>query len=335
MQKNNKKIVAVLGAGNMGTAVAYVLADNGHEVRLWNWEQDHKPLHEIIKYRENKTYLPKVKLSNNIIPVFHIEEALKDASVVFFVVSSGAMEHTISFAARSIHHRAVVVDVSKGVEPNSLQLIPNVITKHLRPSLKGNVVAISGPAVAKQMVEKHYTAMNIAGKRRSAIAKVREVLENDYIKLIPTNDMIGVELGGSFKNVYAIAVGMCDGLGYGLNTKAAILTYALRELAELIKSAGGKKETAYSLAGLGDLIGTAFAEESRNRQLGEYLGKGLTPAMAQKKVKQTVEGIGATKCLLQLAEKYNVDTSFAKIIYACLNAKGDSRKIFREFISSL
>ncbi len=329
---NNKQVVTVLGAGNMGTAVAQVLALNGHEVRIWNWEGDHIPLKQIEKHEENKKYLPGVKLSKNIISKYKIKDALHGADIVFFVVPSSAMEHTISFAARSIENKAILVDVSKGVEPQSLRLIPHIIIKHVRPDLRKNVVTISGPAVAGQMVKKQFTAMNIASKNNKAIKKVMDAMCNEYIKLIPTNDVIGVEVGGSFKNVYAIVVGMCDGLGYGLNTKAALLTKSLEEIASLIQAMGGRKHTANELAGLGDLIGTSLCPESRNRTLGEYLGRGLKGPQAQKKIKQTVEGVSATLCLLKLARKHKVKVPLAEMVNECLSTKGDPRKIFHNFL---
>jgi len=327
-----KQIVAVLGAGNMGTAIAQVLADNGNEVRIWNWEGDHIPLRQIEKNRENKKYLPGVKLSKNIIPKNKIEEALENAEVVFFVVPSGAMEYTISFAARSIKNNAILVDISKGIEPNSLRLIPHIIIKHVRPELKKNVVTVSGPAVAGQMVAKQFTAMNIASKNKKAIKKVIEVFANKYIRLIPTTDVVGVEIGGSFKNVYAIAVGMCDGMGYGLNTKAAILTKSLEEIANLIGAVGGRKHTAYELAGLGDLIGTSLCSDSRNRTLGEYMGQGMTAKKALKKIKQTTEGIDATKCLLRLAKKHKVEVPFAKMIGKCIDTTGNPKNILHNYL---
>lgn len=147
--------------------------------------------------------------------------------------------------------------------------------------------------------------------------------------------MIGVEVGGSFKNVYAIAVGMCDGLGLGLNTKAALLTYALREIADLIRAMGGKRDAAYELAGVGDLIGTSLCPESRNRTFGEYLGKGMSGKQALKRMKQTVEGVDAANCLLRLAERHKVDAPFAKTIFACFNTKGDPRLTFKKFLGNL
>lgn len=328
------KLIAVLGAGNMGTSVAKVLAENGQIVRIWNWEGDHEPLKQIESCGENKKYLPGFKLSKRVIPCFKIEDALRGAEVVFFVVPSGVMEHTISFAARSIKHDAILVDVSKGIEPNSLQLIPHVIAKHVRPALRKNIVTISGPAIAAQLARGQYTAMNIASKNKNAIKKVMEVMVNDFVKLIPTSDVIGVEIGGSFKNAYAIAAGMCDGMKLGLNTKAALLTRALTEIAKLIKAAGGKEHTAYELAGVGDLIGTALCSDSRNRTFGEYLGKGFTSVQALRKIKQTVEGVSAVRCLLRLARRHNVCVPFAEAINRCVKSKYDPRQELMSFLRS-
>lgn len=334
MKKNKKEknIVTVLGAGNMGTAVAQVLADNGNIVHIWNWEGDVAPLQQIEKHHENKNYLKGVKLSKNIIAKYKIEEALSEASFVFLAIPSSVLEHTIAFAARNIRNRAVVVDLSKGIDAKSLQITSFVIAKHLRSSLKKNVVTISGPAIASQMVSKNFTAMNIASKNMNAVRKVRDIMENEYVKLVPTKDVIGVDVGGSFKNVYSIAIGMCEGLGYGLNTKAALLTYALKEIADIIKAMGGKRATAYDLAGLGDLIGTSLCEDSRNHRFGKYLGQGLTAKKARTKVKQTVEGIDAADCLVRLSKKYGLDTPFAHTIFHCIASKHDPRRAFERLL---
>jgi len=313
-----QKTVAVLGAGNMGTAVAQVLADNEYLVKIWNWEGDLEPLKQIEKFAENKKYLPGFKLSKNIKPCYKIAEAVENAKIIFFVVPSGVMEHTISFAARSIPAKAILVDVSKGVEPNSLCLLTEVIKKHVDAGLKKNIVTISGPAIARQIMERKFTAMNIASKNNLAMQEVIKAVQNSYVKLIPTNDVIGVEIGGSFKNVYAIAMGMCDSLGYALNTKAVLIVKALDEIANLTSAMGGKRHTAYELAGLGDLIGTSLCDESRNRTFGEYLGKGLKPGVALKRVGQTVEGVSAVHCLKRLGEKYKINLPFANMVYDCV-----------------
>ena len=324
--------LAVLGAGNMGTALAKALSENGHQVNIWNWEGDLSPLKQIEKYHENKKYLPGFKLSKNITPYFKIADALKDVEVVFFVVPSVAMSHTVAFASRNVPKDAVLVDLSKGIDVNTLEITTDVIAKNVCPSLRSNIVSVSGPAIALQMANRQYTAMNIASKNKKAIKKVMDVMVNDYIKLVPTDDVIGVEIGGSFKNAYTIAAGMCDGMKLGLNTKAALLTKALSEISLLIKAAGGREHTAYELAGVGDLIGTALCPISRNRTFGEYLGKGFTGEQALKKIKQTVEGVNAVHCLIRLAKKHNVQVPFAEAIAGCVNTKNDPRRYFMDFL---
>jgi len=329
---NMQRNLAVLGAGNMGTALAKVLAENGFVVRIWNWEGDLSPLKQIEKYRENKKYLPGFKLPKNILPCYKIAEALKNVEIVFFVVPSVAMSHTVAFASRNMPKDAILVDLSKGIDVNSLEITTDVIAKNVCPSLRSNIVSVSGPAIALQMANRQYTAMNIASKNKTAIKKVMEVMVNDYIKLVPTDDVIGVEIGGSFKNAYTIAAGMCDGMKLGLNTKAALLTKALTEISQLIKMAGGREHTAYELAGVGDLIDTALCPISRNRTYGEYLGKGMTSEQALKKVQQTVEGINAVHCLIRLAKKHNVKVPFAEMIADCVNSKADPRRHFKEYL---
>ncbi len=334
-KKQRYTSVAVLGAGNMGTAIAQILADNGHQVKIWNWEGDLLPLKQIKKYRENKKYLKGIKLSKLIVPHTSIVETLDDVKIVFLSIPSSVLEHTISFASRNIPDKCIIVDVSKGLDPKTLRITPYIISKHVRPSLRKNITAISGPAVAGQMVRQQFTAMNIASKNTKAIKRVQDVLENDYMRLVPTDDVIGVQVGGAFKNVYTIALGMCDGIGYGLNTKAAILTYALKEIAALIQAMGGKKKTAYELAGVGDLIGTSLCVDSRNRRFGECLGKGMTPKASIKKVQQVVEGVDATHALIRLSRKYHISTPFAHTIYHCISSKHDPRRAFREFLHSI
>lgn len=335
MAKKIEKKIAVLGAGNMGTAIAKIISENGHFVNIWNWEGDHEPLKQIQLYHENKKYLPGIKLSDKVVSYFEIEETLVDADIIFFAIPSNVLEYTISFAARNIKNNSVLVDLSKGLEPHSLTLMTKVIAKHVRPKLKNNIVSLSGPSVATQMAKGNYTAMNIASKNRRAMKKVIDVLSNKFIKLIPTTDVIGVEVGGSFKNVYAIAMGMCDALGYSLNTKAALLTRAIDEIADLISAMGGRRKTAYELAGLGDLIGTALCPDSRNRIFGEYLGSGMSGKAALQRVKQVVEGVSATNCLIQLAQKYKVETPLAEMVYLAINSSKNPRKIMSDFLVRL
>ncbi|MBI2436998.1 MAG: NAD(P)H-dependent glycerol-3-phosphate dehydrogenase [Candidatus Magasanikbacteria bacterium] len=333
--KRGKKQIAVLGAGNMGTAIAQVLADNGHTVRIWNWEGDREPLEQIQTFHENKKYLKGIILSKKIIPEFAIADALEDADFVFLAIPSCVLEHTIGFATRNIPNEAIIVNTSKGICPETLRPMSSVLSAHLNTLQHNNFVTISGPAVAMQMAEKRFTAMNIVSKNADAVRSVQTVLGNSYIKLFPLTDIVGVEVGGTFKNAYAIAMGICDGMQLGSNAKAALLTFSLHELNVLIHAMGGKNGTAYELAGLGDLIGTSFAETGRNRSFGEYLGRGLTTDEAKEKISQTIEGLSAVHCLIQLVRTYHIDAPFAHAIYHAVENKHDPRVGFKRFLENL
>lgn len=328
-------VVAVLGAGNFGTAFAKVLAENGHTVRLWNWAGDADVLSEIEKSHVNKKYLPGVKLPKNILPEGEMEKAVADAEAVFFAVPSHVVARVAESADPFLTKDAIIVDISKGLIPDSLELVPVCLANRLGRVRSKNIVAIAGPAIAKQLAAGKFTAMNIAGKNKKVVARVRAMVENDFVKLIPCADIIGVEIGGLGKNVYAIILGICDGAGIDLNAKAVLLTIALKEMSELIKAMGGKKETAYELAGLGDLIGTALSPDSRNRRFGEYLAKGMSKEEALAKIGQVVEGVSAADCFVALAEKHGLHAPLAFLTRRAINEKLDMKEIIRNFLSAM
>jgi glycerol-3-phosphate dehydrogenase (NAD(P)+) len=327
--------VAVLGSGNMGTAVAQVLAVNGHEVRLWNHEGDREPLKEIEEFGENKKYLPGLRLSKNINPISDIAGALKDARIVFFAVPSRFVESVVKKAAPYLPAIAVCVDVSKGMDEKSLGLITGIIGKNLPPELRQNVVTVSGPTMATDMARGQFTAMNIASKNKSAANLVKHALENQNIKIVFTDDIVGVEVAGSFKNVYAIAMGLCDGLEFSMNTKAALLVQSLKEMGLLIKKMGGKAETLYGLAGLGDLIGTGMAVSSRNRRFGESLVRLKDPKKAAAAAGLIIEGIWASGILCRLGKKYHVKLPFADMVYSVISGKSNPKKEIEKYLSTL
>lgn len=307
--------ITILGAGNMGTAVAHVIASNGYQVKLWNYEGDPAPLQQIAESRENKKYLPGIKLSANIIPEPNLPKALARADVVFYVLPSNFMEALIKRAAKYLKKNAISVDASKGLDEKSLSIIPEVFKKHVTCNNRLFLASISGPAIAKDMAEGNFTAMSLAVKNLTAQKIIQTVMENKNLKLIPTQDFIGVEVAGSLKNVYAIALGLCDGLNYPMNTKAALLVTALNEIGRLVNKMGGQTDTVYGLAGLGDLVGTGLCASSRNRRFGEFLAGGLSNEEAIKKVGQIVEGINACKILMRLGKKFQVKLPFARMVY--------------------
>lgn len=333
--RTTSSIVAVLGAGNYGTAIAQVLAENGHRVHLWNWEQEHEPLQQIEKYQENKRYMPGVKLLKRVVPTYTIEDAMRGVEAVFLAVPSAAMDHTVSFAARHIPKNAVVVNVSKGFNIASCEPLSKTISRHLSSTQKKTFTVVSGPAVANQIVLHHLTAMNIASKNDASLKKVYGLLANPFLRLAPTHDILGVEVGGLAKNVYAVAFGMCDGMGIELNTKAALVSIAVKEMAVLMKALGAKRETAYELAGIGDLIGTGFNKTSRNCRFGSLLGQGKTVKEALDDIKQTVEGINASSCLHQLEETHKLELPFADMVYRSIHTKSEPVKMMEKYLSKL
>jgi len=329
---SKKHTIAVLGAGNMGTAIANVIATNGYKVKLWNHSGDLEPLEQIKEKRENKKYLPGIKLSANIVPQADMSKALEKAGLIFFVVPSCFMERIIKLSVPYIPHKAVCVDVSKGMSDKSFCLITKIL-KDVLP--KNKIATISGPAIAKQMVLGGFTAMNVASANSQAVALVKKVLENKNLKLISTNDIAGVEMSGSFKNVYAVGLGICDGLGLPTNTKAVLLCEALREMSMVIQKMGGKAGTVYGLAGLGDLVGTGFAESSRNRRLGELLGRGETAADALAKVGQVAEGVPAAAALRALSKKFKIKTPLAQTVYKIIKNQVSPKKGIADFLKNL
>lgn len=316
----------------MGTAIAQVIALNGYKVKLWNHSGDLEPLRQIKEKQENINYLPGVKLSGNIFPEHSIEQTVLKADIIFISVPSVFIAAVAKQLAPHLSGREICVDVSKGLDEKSLSLTTDILKSSLP---KNKIVTISGPAVAKQMVVSGFTAMNVASADVGVIKLVKKVMENKNLKLFPTNDIIGVEAAGSFKNVYAIVMGMCDGLNMPTNTKAVLFVVALQEMSLLVKKMGGRAETVYGLAGLGDLIGTGLAHSSRNRRLGEFLAKGLSLEKAVAEVGQVVEGAVAAKVLNNLSKKYKLKTPLAEIVYKIICGKLSAKAGMENFLKKL
>ncbi len=308
----------------MGTAMAKIVAENGYTVKLWNYSGDVEPLREIEKFGENKKYLLGVKLPRSVIATYEIADAVKDAQVIFFVVRSGAMESVMKAVVTHLAPGSILVDVSKGLHPKTNEMIP-VMMKRMLGRKKASVVSLTGPAVAQQICEGHPAVLVAASSVQLACKQVKTVLENKSVKVLLGEDMVGGEVVQSFKNVYAIGLGMAQGLGFPFNTQAILFTLALGEIAQLNKKMGGKMETVYGFAGLGDFLTTAMSSEGRNRRFGECLGQGLCKVDATVKVNQTVEGIAATLCLKKVARKFGLKLPFAAAIDAVIEGRTSAK----------
>ena len=295
------KKVTVIGSGSWGTALAVMLAENGHEVFIWTRRQD--AVDELLKERTNKKYLPGVVIPDSIQATTDRKEAVDGADIVILAVPSRAVAQTVRDFAPYLKTWQILVNVAKGLEPETLFLLSDVIK---REAPQCEVCVLSGPSHAEE-VSRGLPTTCVAGAHSKAAAEyVQSLFMSPVFRVYTSPDMLGIELGGALKNVIALAAGTADGLGCGDNTKAALITRGIAEITRLGTVMGGKPETFSGLTGIGDLIVTCASMHSRNRRAGILIGKGYTMDEAMKEVKMVVEGVYSAKAALKLAEKYHV-----------------------------
>lgn len=308
--------IGVIGAGSWGTTIANLLAMKGHDVNLWVYEED-----LCKRMREsgvNDVYLPEIILSENVKPTNSLEEALSGMEMVVSAVPSQLVRKVISRAVPFIPEKAVIVSLSKGIEDGTLMLMSDLLKDVLPSRLHGNLCYLSGPSFAKEVALKMPTAVVIASENREAAQKAQELFTTSYFRVYTHDDVEGVELGGAVKNVIAIATGISDGLGFGYNTRAALITRGLAEIARLGVRLGANPLTFSGLAGMGDLVLTCTGEISRNRTIGFKIGKEMTLNEATEGMKMVAEGIATAKAVCELSRKVGVDMPIAEHVYRIL-----------------
>lgn len=305
--------VAVLGAGSWGTALAMVLCDNNHDVRLWTHRPVQKELME--KERENKKYLPDVKLPDNLQIFDHLEESLREVQAIIIVVPTKAIRETCKKINKMLNHRVTVVHGSKGIERDSHYRVSEMIREELNPDLYDHIVALSGPSHAEEVSVKHPTTITAASDSQEAAIFTQDLFMNDHFRVYTSRDIIGVELGGALKNIIALGAGISDGLNYGDNAKAALITRGLAEITRLATAQGANPLTFIGLSGVGDLIVTCTSKHSRNWRAGHMLGQGMKLDEILEQMGMIVEGILTTQAVFQLAQKEKVDMPITKGIY--------------------
>ncbi len=274
MLKNNK--IAVIGAGSWGTSIASVLAHKGYDVSLWGHESAH--VDDLCKARENIAFLPGYKFKDNIYPTNSYKECVKGCTVVCMVVPSHAYRTVFTELLPFLEDNCTIVSAAKGVENKSLKTMSQVMEECIddyQISKKFNISVLSGPSFAKEVAEKVPTAITIGCKDISIAKALQKTFVTDYFRVYASSDVIGLEINGALKNIVAIAAGICDGLGYGLNTRAALITRGLAEITRLGTYLGAQPATFSGLSGLGDLLLTCTGDLSRNRSVGLKLGQGL------------------------------------------------------------
>jgi glycerol-3-phosphate dehydrogenase (NAD(P)+) len=325
----SKTSFAVLGAGSWGTALSVLLADNGHAVQLW--DRDSELLEALQTARENRRYLPGVQLPAGIAVSRDPAAALKAADIPFLVVPSGGFREVLKTHADIIRRKDKLVWATKGLEEETQSLLHAIAREILGERV--SLAVISGPNFAVEVGQRMPTATTVAADNESFATEVAHCLYNDWFRPYTSTDMIGVQLGGALKNVIAIASGIADGLGFGANTRAALLTRGLAEITRLTVRMGGRLETLSGLAGVGDLVLTCTDNKSRNRRLGLILatGKSLPEAMAE--IGQAVEGVKTAKAAHLLAQKMAVDMPIVEQIYRILFENVPARQAVKTLLA--
>jgi glycerol-3-phosphate dehydrogenase (NAD(P)+) len=306
--------IAVLGAGAWGTALALVLARNGHTVRLWS--HDANQIKILTTSRENKRYLPGFYFPDNLYPEFNIESALHNADGILMAVPSHAFREVLEQAKPYITSHMALSWASKGLDPSTHLFLSDVV-KTLLPGKSFSV--ISGPSFASEVAAEKPTAITLASSDDTVANFWQQVLHNQtYFRVYLSKDIIGTQLGGAIKNVLAIATGVACGLQLGANTQAALITRGLSEMMRLGLAFGAQPDTFMGLAGMGDLILTCTDDQSRNRRFGRLLGEGKPMSEALASINQVVEGIQATAHIHALAQKMNIDMPISEQVYEVL-----------------
>ncbi|WP_102274742.1 NAD(P)H-dependent glycerol-3-phosphate dehydrogenase [Cytobacillus massiliigabonensis] len=314
--ERKRESIAVIGAGSWGTALAMVLADNNHDVKLWGHNPDQ--IKEINEHHTNKKYLPDILLPEGIKGIASLEEALFGVNTIILAVPTKAIREVIGNISAIRKEPLTVVHVSKGIEPDTLLRISEMIEEAMPDSLLANVVVLSGPSHAEEVSLRHPTTVTVSSKNMAAADQVQDLFINNNFRVYTNPDIIGVEIGGALKNIIALAAGITDGLGYGDNAKAALITRGLAEIARLGMKMGASPLTFSGLTGIGDLIVTCTSVHSRNWRAGHLLGKGHNLQEVLDNMGMVVEGVRTTKAAKQLAEKYEVNMPIADALYDVL-----------------
>ena len=294
--------VSVLGAGSWGTALSLLLCKNGHEVTLWSALEDEVRM--LCEKREHESKLPGVRLPEDMKITADLEDSLQDPDVAVLAVPSPFTRSTAHRMASFVKKGQIIVNVAKGVEEHTLMTLSEIISEEIP---QADVCVLSGPSHAEEVGKGLPTTCVVSAEKRETAEYLQGIFMSSVFRVYTTPDILGVELGGALKNVIALAAGTADGLGYGDNTKAALITRGIAEISRLGTKMGARAETFYGLSGIGDLIVTCASVHSRNRKAGYLMGKGYTMQEAMDEVKMVVEGVYSARAAKSLAEKYQVE----------------------------
>lgn len=324
MTQNARVKCSVIGAGSWGTTLAHLLADAGHPTCLWAYEAD--LVEKMRATGENDLYLPGVRLAEGLEFSSDLASSVQGADMILLVCPSQVMRTVLKGLVNSIAPGTLIVSAAKGIENDSLKLMSEVLEDLLPEALMERVGFISGPSFAREVAQKIPTAVVAAAQDLRVAEEIQQIFTTDYFRVYTHDDIIGVELGGAMKNVIALAAGVSDGLGFGHNSRAALITRGLAEMTRLGIALGGAAPTFAGLSGMGDLVLTCTGDLSRNRTVGIELGKGKTLSEIMAGMQMVAEGVKTTLSAYQLAQRLKVDTPIIAQMYEILYQDKDPRQ---------
>ena len=320
--------IGMIGAGSWGVALSWLLTNNGHEVTVWSALGDEIDM--LDKEREHKDKLPGVKLQDSMRFTKSLGEAVTEKDLLVLAVPSIFTRKTAAQMKALVKDGQIVVNVAKGIEEDSLKTLDVQIAEEI-PQAK--IAVLSGPTHAEEVGRGLPTTIVAASKDRQVAEYVQEIFSSEVFRVYTSPDVLGVELGAALKNVVALAAGMADGLGYGDNTKAALITRGLAEISRLGIAMGGKPETFSGLTGMGDLIVTCASVHSRNRKAGYLMGQGKSPKEAMDEVKMVVEGVYSAKAAVALAKQYGIEMPIVDKVNEILFAEKSAKDAMHELMT--
>lgn len=316
--------VAVIGAGSWGTALATVLADNGHQVSIWM--RDPKQADSINHDHVNEKYLPGAKLSARIVATTDLRLAVSEKQVVLVAVPSHAMRQICRDLAPLVAEDALLIHAVKGFELETLKRMSEVISEELPSAIASRLAVLSGPSHAEEVVKRQPTTVVVASESEESMLRAQDLLMNRNFRVYTNPDVVGAEIAGALKNIIALGAGISDGLGFGDNAKAALLTRGLAEISRLGLKMGAMPPTFSGLAGIGDLVATCTSKHSRNWRAGFLLGQGKKLDDVLSEIGMVVEGVRTTRAANVIAEREDVEMPITHVLYAILFEGKDPRK---------
>ena len=321
--------ISVIGSGGWGIALTILLHKNGHELTVWSF--DKKAAEELKITRENKAKLANILLPEDIVVTDDLKEAVADKDILVLAVPSKAVRSVSKSLKDIVKEKQIIVNVAKGLEEDTLATMTDIIEEELKGK-NPQVAVLSGPSHAEEVGKGIPTTCVVSAHNKELTLYLQNIFMNPAFRVYTSPDMLGVEVGGALKNVIALAAGIADGLNYGDNTKAALITRGIKEIASLGVAMGGEQSTFYGLTGLGDLIVTCASMHSRNRRAGILLGQGKTLDEAIKEVNMVVEGVYSAKSALMAARKYNVEIPIIEQVNAVLFENKNAAEVVNELM---